>query len=223
MYFASIFIALLVLSVGSSAYSQKSTEPVSPSDTNPKAAVKVKEAISLEDSGRFEEAIEKFKEVLQIEPKDFMAMNSIAGLHGVLRDPVQQVLWAQRSFDTNSNYWQALINLGNGHAVQGKFDLASGAFEKARSLAPKDPLPIYSLGVLAENRDQIKEALAYYLKAIELDPKFQNGLFSAAAMHASLRQFSEAKNLLTRLLQIEPRDQDARQMLAAIERDMAKP
>lgn len=221
MRYIRILVGVIVMAYGFSAHAQ-SVEETSPSDGNPKAAEKVKEAIRLEESGKFEEAIEKFKEVPQIEPKDFKAMNSIAGLYGVVRDPVQQVLWAQRSFDANSKYWQALINLGNGHAVQGKFDLASSAFNKAMALATKEPLPVYSLGVLAENRNQIRQALAHYLKSIELDPKFQNGLFSAAAMHASLRQFAEAKKLLTRLLEIEPRDQDARQMLAAIERDMAK-
>ncbi len=201
----------------------QTSEDISPSEANPKAVALVTQAIQLEEAGKFEEAIAKFKEVLKIEPKDFAAMNSIAGLYGVLKQPEQQVLWAQRSFDANKMYWKALINLGNGQAVQGKLELASASFEKARSIAPKEPLPVYSLGVIAENRDQIDVALKHYLRSIEVDPKFLNGLFSAAAMHANLRQFAEAKKLLIRLLEIQPGDQDARQMLAAIERDMAKP
>lgn len=201
----------------------QSAADISPSETNPTAVALIKEAVQLEESGRLYEAIGKFKEVLKIEPKDFAAMNSIAGIYGVLKQPQQQVDWAQRSFDANPKYWKALINLGNGQAVSGKFELALATFEKARSIAPKEPLPVYSLGVVAENRDQIAEALKFYLKSVELDPKFQDGLFSAAAMHASLEQFAEAKKLLTHLLEIEPRDQDARQMLTAIERDLAKP
>ncbi|MGD9628032.1 MAG: tetratricopeptide repeat protein [Pyrinomonadaceae bacterium] len=213
----------LVTFLYSPAIFGQSAADISPSETNPTAVALIKEAVQLEESGRLYEAIGKFKEVLKIEPKDFAAMNSIAGIYGVLKQPQQQVDWAQRSFDANPKYWKALIYLGNGQAVLGKFEVALATFEKARSIAPNEPLPVYSLGVVAENRDQIAEALKFYLKSVELDPKFQNGLFSAAAMHASLGQFAEAKKLLTRLLEIEPRDQDARQMLIAIERDMAKP
>lgn len=220
--FLRVGVFIIALSCCASVLGQ-SADDASPSEANPKAVALIKEAIQLEDSGKFEEAIAKFKQVLKAEPKDFAAMNSIAGLYGVLKQPAEQVNWAQRSFETNPKYWKALINLGNGQAAQGKFEWASAAFEKAHSIAPKDPLPVYSLGVVAENRDQIAEALKHYLKSIELDPKFQNGLFGAAAMHANLRQFAEAKKLLTRLLEIESQDQDARQMLAAIERDMAKP
>lgn len=220
--FVRTAIVIVALSCCLSVFGQ-SVDDTSPSEGNPKAFALVKEAVRLEESGRFEEAILKFKEVLKAEPKDFAAMNSIAGLYGVLKQPSLQVDWAQRSFETNPKQWKALINLGNGQAVQGKFELASAAFEKAHSIAPKEPLPVYSLGVVAENCDQIDEALKYYLKSVEIDPKFQNGLFSAAAMHANLRQFAEAKKFLIRLLEIEPRDQEARQMLTAIERDMAKP
>lgn len=57
------------------------------------------------------------------------------------------------------------------------------------------------------------------IKIFELDPKFENGIFSAAAMHANLKQFSEAKALLKKLLAINPKDADAQQMLQQIERE----
>lgn len=215
-------VLAVVLLLGSAALGQSKADPMT-AEPNPKAVPLIDEAIRLGEAGKYEESIAKFKEVLAIDPKDFAAMNSIAGLYGVMRQPEKQVEWAQKSFAANDKFWRALINLGNGYAGQGKFDQATDAFTRAVALAPQDPLPVYSLGVVAENRDQTSEALKRYLKSIELDPSFQNGIFSAAAMHANLRQYAEAKKLLTRLLEIEPRDEEARRMLAAIERDIAKP
>lgn len=68
----------------------------------------------------------------------------------------------QKAIDTSPRYWKAYINLGNGLAMQDKFDAAIKAFQKAADIAPKDPLPIYSLGVVAENQRDFKKALDLY-------------------------------------------------------------
>jgi len=195
----------------------------SPSEKNPKAAALVKEGLGLQAAGLLQAAIAKYKEVLKIVPKDFAAMNTIAGLYGVLEQPAEEVTWAQKAIDVSPEFWEAFINLGNGQALLGKFDQAIASYKKAAAIVPRDPLPIYSLGVVAENRDQIKEALELYKKSVELDPKFENGLFSAAAMHARLKEFREAKALLNRLLEVDPGDDEAREMLRAVEKDMEKP
>lgn len=221
-YTGAFFSAFVFLVIAATVVPGQS-DAQSPSEKSPKAIVLVKEALSLEESGQVTAAITKYKEVLKLESKDFVAMNSVAGLYGVEQKPAEQVLWAQKALDVNPKYWKALINLGNGHAVQGKFELAITAFKKAHELVPKEPIPVYSLGVVAENRNQLKEALAYYLNSVEIDTKFENGLFSAAAMHATLKQFKEAKALLLRLLEINPGDAEARGMLQAVEREMAKP
>jgi tetratricopeptide (TPR) repeat protein len=201
----------------------QTAEPVSPSEKNPKAATLVRAAIMLEGAGEFEAAMAKYKEVLRIEPKDFAAMNSIAGLHGMLNQPADEIAWAQKAVDASPQFWEGYINLGNGLSMLGKFDQAITAYRKAAVIVPKDPLPIYSMGVVAENRDQIEEALKLYKQSVELDGKFENGLFSAAAMHARLKQFNEAKALLNRLLEVNPRDDEARQMLRAVEKEINRP
>lgn len=215
----NIIILITLFAFLSALVLAQTKEPVSPSESNPKAAELVKQALHLESAMMFKSAIDKYKEVLKLEPKDFVAMNSIAGLCGILEQPEQEVIWAQRSINTNSKYWKAYINLGNGLAMQGKFEAANQSFLKAAEAAPKDPLPAYSLGVVAENQRDLKKALEFYKKSIELDPKFENGLFSAAAMYANMKQFEEAKTLLNRLLEINPKAEDARQMLEEIGRE----
>jgi tetratricopeptide (TPR) repeat protein len=211
-------ILMLIFSLVQSANSQVE-EQISPSEKNPRAMDLIRKALVLEEAMMFERAIEVYKEVLKIEPKDFAAMNSIAGLYGKLANPAEEVMWAKKAMDTNPKFYQSYINYGNGFAMQGKFDDALRAYQDAEKLAPKSPLPVYSQGVVAENQRRFTEALGFYKKSIDLDPKFEDGLFSAAAMHANLRQFAEAKVLLSRLLVLNPKAEDAREMLRAIERE----
>jgi tetratricopeptide (TPR) repeat protein len=103
--------------------------------------------------------------------------------------------------------------------LQGKFDSAIQAYQKAEKIAPKEPLPVYSLGVVAENQNDFAKALDFYKRSVDLDPNFEDGLFSEAAMYAALKQFAEAKAVLNKLLQINPKAEDARQMLLQIEKE----
>ena len=218
MKFKSIVLLMIVGLVPAILFAQ-TDEQISPSNGNPKAVELIKKAILFEDAGLFARAIETYKEVLKLEPKDFAAMSTIAGLYGKLEDPENEVIWAQKAIDTNPKFFQAFINHGNGLAMQGMFEKAILSYQKAEKLAPKNPLPIYSQGVVAENKRDIAGALKCYNRSVELDPKFRDGLFSAAAMHANLKQFAEAKVLLNKLLELNPNDGDARQMLRQIERE----
>lgn len=212
-----LLVSALIALLWQSAICQ--VDQQSPSEKNPKAVELIKQALLLENGGMFEQAIAKYKEVLKLEPKDFAAMNTIAGLYGKLENPTEEVIWAKKAIDINPKYFQARINYGNGLAMQGKFEAANVAYQEAAKLAPKSPLPIYSQGVVAENQNRFQDALSLYKKSVEIDPKFEDGLFSAAAMHANLKQFTEAKTLLRKLLELNPRAEDARQMLNAVERE----
>lgn len=212
-------LSILLVVAGCLSVMGQADELVSPSEKNPEAKELVLQAIRLESAMLFVSAIDKYKEVLKLEPKDFATMNSIAGLYGNMGQPEEEAVWAQKAIDANPKYWLGYVNLGNGLALQGKFDLAVKSYQKAAEIVPKDPLPIYSLGVVAENQRDLKKALEFYKKSIELDPKFENGLFSAAAMHANMKQFAEAKLLLKKLLEINPDAEDAQRMLTQIERE----
>lgn len=215
LFLVSILVSgLLVTSLRAQTDDQES-----PSEKNPKAVELIKQAILLEDSKQFARAIAKYEEVLKLEPKDFAAMATIAGLYGKMEMPKEEVIWAKKAIDTNPKFYQAHINHGNGLAMQGLFSDALKSYDAAAKLAPTNPLPVYSMGVVAEEQRDLPKALTYYKRSIELDPKFEDGLFSAAAMHANLKQFAEAKALLKKLLEMNPKDEDARQMLAQIERE----
>lgn len=98
---------------------------------------------------------------------------------------------------------------------------AQSAFERARQLAPNDPMPVYSLGVLAENRHDVRVATMLYEQSVALDPKFDSGWFNLAAMYASAGRFDDALAALDKVLALNPKAEDARAMRQHVERDKA--
>lgn len=185
----------------------------------------VAESMELEMQGDYVGAIRVLRQHLESEPRDERAMNTISGLLGFLGRPPEQIVWAKKALEINPNFAYAYINLGNGLAASGRDDEAIKAYVKARELAPEDPEPAYSLGVINEQRgspEGVQLAIFFYKKSVELDPEFVNGYFNLAAVYANLRRFDEAKRLLTKLLSIDPAADDARDMLKRIEREIAK-
>ena len=110
----------------------------------------------------------------------------------------------------------------NAQAQTGQLKDAEISFRKAGELSPDDPLPIYSLGVLSEQQRKFSEAIEFYKRSVEIDPKFENGYFNLAAMLANLGRFAEAKSMLLKLLELNPQADDARAMLRQIEREIPK-
>ncbi len=139
-------------------------------------------------------AIKLNKKILEIEPKNECALNTIAGLYGVMEDFEQEIIYAKLAIEANSKFANAYINLGNAQGTRGNLKEAEEAFSKAHELAPKSPLGVYSLGVLAEQQRKFSEATGFYQKSIEIDPKFENGYFNLAAMYANLKRFARSKS-----------------------------
>lgn len=182
----------------------------------------IEREFALEDSGDYYGAIEVNKQILEISPDDPRAYNSIAGIYGKLGFFDKEIEWANKAIRSDAKYFMAYINLGNALAKQGKMSEAKSVFKIAEMLAPASPLPSYSLGALAEDEGDIKEAICNYEKALTIDSTDENSLFGCAAMYANQERFQKASFLLKRLLILNPHAEDAKQMLVQVYSDMKK-
>jgi tetratricopeptide (TPR) repeat protein len=182
----------------------------------------VQRELAAEDRGDLRGAIDVCRDLLKTKPKDAVTMNVMAGLYGKLGQFDVELEWAQRAIDTDPGYHLAYVNLGNAKFSQGKHDEARAAFGKAAELAPADPLPVYSLGVVEEAEHHLLPAIALYEKSVKLDPKFVPGLFNLAAMYANARRYDDALSTLDRLLVIDPGAQAAIRMRARIVEEKRK-
>lgn len=169
----------------------------------------IDEEIRREDVGDFAGAMEVAKKILETSPRDVETLNVIAGLYGKLGRYEEEVIWANKAIAIDQNFHLAHVNLGNALFYLGKFEEARRAFETAMRLAPRDPLPVYSLGTLAEEQQHLQEAISYFERSIKLEPKFQPGMFSLAAMYANAKRYPPAIAMLDRLILLNPSAHDA--------------
>jgi tetratricopeptide (TPR) repeat protein len=180
----------------------------------------ISEAGHYEDVGDINGAIGAFKKLLAMAPHDYRVMNAIAGLFGAQGKFQEEARWSSHASKINPSFMPAFINYGNAELALGDVDEAQQSYEKAASLAPKDPLPFYSLGVIEEQKQNFEEALKFYEKTISLDSKFENGYYNAAAMLANLNRKEDARTTLNTLLSMNPKADDAKKMLSRLDREV---
>jgi tetratricopeptide (TPR) repeat protein len=95
-----------------------------------------------------------------------------------------------------------LDQLGEAYFVNGSFDEAIGYFEEAARIYPECTAAFISHGQLSEKLGRLGEAVGFYTKALDIDPKNTNALFYLAAIRRTstdpaLRNIHESIALLT--------------------------
>lgn len=94
-------------------------------------------------------------------------------------------------------YFLALI-----YKREGKYDLAVNLLEETVKLQPANVMAWYLMGQSLERESETAKALAAWQKAIEIDPKFTQALFSLAQVLRSTNQ-AESERLMTRYIAVQ--------------------
>lgn len=88
-----------------------------------------------------------------------------------LRDPSAAVEWLQRAIDLDSAYAPARIRFGELLEELAQWESARAQFERARSLAPRNPFAYFGLGRIALQEGRIEDAVRNLESAYDLQPE----------------------------------------------------
>ena len=88
--------------------------------------------------------------------------------------------------------------------ASGDLEAAEELYREVLAESPDDKYAHYNLGVIAQERDEVDEAVAEYDAALETDPDFVPALFNLAIVRTAQGEDREATQLYKRLLEIEP-------------------
>jgi protein O-GlcNAc transferase len=184
----------------------------------------ITQALALEAQQHFAEAIERYKQILILEPKNLHllppAYLSIAGCYGQLKRFEDQVSWAAKAVEAAPGYAHSHLALVNGYLAQGQLDRAAQEFAKVVELAPKAPDGYYMQGLVAQQRGDVKEAEKLYHKALEVAPGFIRAHFNLAALAADRKDFTQAMQELRHVLETDPLAKDAQELLRRIQSEI---
>jgi tetratricopeptide (TPR) repeat protein len=182
----------------------------------------IRQAIQFEDHDQLDSAIEMNKQVLGICNDFAPAMTTIAGLYGREGRLNDEIAWAQKAIASDPDFVDGYIDLANGYALTGEVTLARTTLAKAMSVDSINPIPYYTMGVLAEHDADEVTALDWYTKSMSHDSTFPPSYFNAGLIYIETGEFEKALPLIKRVTELDPTDDQAQQVLAKLYMEIVK-
>src|SRR5713101_4032438 len=98
----------------------------------------------------------------------------------------------------------ACFQLGMSYHDLGLYPQSTVAFKKALQLAPRDSAVYYQLGMVANAQSYKREAEAYFLEGLKINPDHALILIALGRLYIELNQVSSGINILRRVTQTDP-------------------
>ena len=123
------------------------------------------------------------------------------------REAAKRALENAQKLEPNSP--ETLLALGYyQYSVLGDYGPAKATFERVSKMLPGSSEVPYALALVTRRKGQWDESVAYWERALALDPRNMELLMPAAETYDMLRQFPAALRLYDRALDITPNDPD---------------
>ena len=163
-------------------------EPQTPKQTRelpPGAGLLIAQAQRAFASKRFEEAEDKYKEVLKMDEQNPVSLANLAAIQLELqkRDQAEANLKKALSIQPNDGY--ALSLMGMLRFQQGRFDDALDALSRSAQLDPKNAETQNYLGITLSQKGQREAAETALRKAVLLNPNYAGAHHNLAVIYAT--------------------------------------
>ncbi len=162
------------------------------------------EASSLLDEGKFEEAIEKFTEIIQEKPENpvfYYYRGAAYEKTGQLEKTLQDY---QKSVELKPDFTLPLSSLGKIYAKQKDFEKAIEFYRKAIEAGDQDVITFYNYGGCLMNVGNQAEAKEVFEKLISLDANYSDAYYQLGIIYIGLGNSAEAKDLLLKFTEMDP-------------------
>jgi tetratricopeptide (TPR) repeat protein len=154
------------------------------------------QAEQLARSGSLRAALEKFQAIVAANPDDIDARMWIARLYGSLGEPDRAIAIYQSILATNPQHLEALLGLADTLVIRDRLTEAAEALGRAEAVAPENAQVLGAQGRLHAAQGRHTLALAYYQRAITLDPNHAQIRAELDELRARRAHFVEAGYLL---------------------------
>ncbi len=167
--------------------------------------------------GRFEYARKKYAEAeralgqaRKLDPKLITVYLDLGDLYlgGIFR-PKDAEKAFREAIRLNPDHAGAHNGLANALVFQKRGDEAIGEFETAARIAPKNPLPLHTLGRYYQYSGQADKALAAYDRALKVSPEFTPALLDRGDVYAGKNQADRALADYSAAIKLAPHHADA--------------
>lgn len=137
--------------------------------------------------------IELYKNVLEIEPNNYAALNNMAVAHNNLNEPSMAIEALNKALSINPNYFQAYANRAQAFNLQDKFEYALKDIENAINLNSKFEYAYAVQGNILTKQGKLEEAENVLNAAIELNENSAEAYYNRAFFYEERKQFEKSE------------------------------
>jgi len=160
--------------------------------------------LSFQLKGRLKEAVECYRDALEVEHSHSRACNNMGVAFLNLGDPVAASSCLQKAIALNPNYVEAYINLGNVFQRQEALDEAISSYQKALEISPDLSEAHNNLGNILMQKGKAAEAISSYRKAVRSGPRNAEAHCNMGNALQQLGRFNDAIHWYKKAIQIAP-------------------
>lgn len=128
-------------------------------------------AVEHHQAGRFREAAEVYRAILDANPMDADALHLLGVVQLQTGDFENAADSIEQAMQLNPGNGEYVFNLGMAQAALKKFPEACQSFERVLEIDPNDAAAHTNLGNVLLEQDKLDEAIASYRGALRIDPK----------------------------------------------------
>ncbi|HEV7239967.1 MAG TPA: tetratricopeptide repeat protein [Thermoanaerobaculia bacterium] len=175
------------------------------------AAKLINEGVALYDTGRFDEAIAKFKEALVEDPSSDRAAYELALTYQAKGDPAQCQAVLEPRVKKKNQYLSAMYGiLGNCYDIGGDAKRAIATYRKGLKVDANDTQLLFNLAVTQARTGQHDEARKLLKKELTINPKHSSGHYLLGVVFEAQGFRTAATLSYLRFLSLEPAGERAK-------------
>jgi protein O-mannosyl-transferase len=164
--------------------------------------------------GRVDEAIDHFRQTLQVDPNYKDAHYNLANALLQKGNVDEAIVQYREALQLKPDHAQALINLGNALRQTGQADEAIIQYQKALQADPDNVAAGNNLGIVLFQKGRTDEALTQFQKVLQINPNNADARVTLGSALLQIGKTDEAINEYQRALQIKPANPEVQNDLA---------
>ena len=159
--------------------------------------------------GKYDQAIEAFKEAIEIKPGNEGAWYNLGITYGRLKKYDQAIEAYEKALKIRPDNQAAWYNLGNAHYELKKYDQAIEDLKRALEFEPDDETAWANLGITYGQLEKYDQAIEAYKRALEIKPDMKEAWVNLGAAHYELKKYDQAIEAFRKTIETKPDDEGA--------------
>jgi tetratricopeptide (TPR) repeat protein len=156
-------------------------------------------------AGRYPEAREQYEKLLAARPEFASVLNKqIAYTYSQEKNYAKELEYLQKILDAEPNNIEIRTLMALEAIEGGMLDRGLELLKAVDESQIKTPEVFYNVGVRFRNLDRREDAIAYFGKAITVDPRYTDAYFQRALTYFGVQKLAEAKADFQKVLELSP-------------------